>query len=154
MQLNLRLRIRVDNCSCFQVTLENQVNMCQMKLERAEKLIGGLGGERDRWKKAAIDLSIRYENLTGDVLVAAGMIAYLGTFTSSFRHDQTSTWIKLVREKNIPCSAEFNLISTLGDQVKIRSWNIAGLPTDSFSVDNGIIISTTRRWPLMIDPQG
>jgi dynein heavy chain len=38
--------------------------------------------------------------------------------------------------------------------VKIRAWNIAGLPVDSFSVDNGIIVSKSRRWPLMIDPQG
>jgi len=29
---------------------------------------------------------------------------------------------------------------TLGDQVKIREWNIAGLPNDSFSIDNGIVI--------------
>lgn len=28
----------------------------------------------------------------------------------------------------------------LGDPVKIRDWNIFGLPTDNFSVENGIII--------------
>lgn len=28
--------------------LEEQVNLCAMKLERAQKLIGGLGGEKDR----------------------------------------------------------------------------------------------------------
>ncbi len=28
--------------------LEKQVDMCAKKLERAEKLIGGLGGEKDR----------------------------------------------------------------------------------------------------------
>lgn len=32
-----------------QVSLENQVEMCARKLERAEKMIGGLGGEKDRW---------------------------------------------------------------------------------------------------------
>lgn len=125
-----------------------------MKLDRAEKLIGGLGGERDRWSTAASDLGQRYINLTGDVLVAAGMVAYLGAFTSSFRQDQTAAWTEMVRQKGLPCSDEFALISTLGDPVKIRSWNIAGLPTDAFSVDNGIIISNSRRWPLMIDPQG
>ena len=45
-----------------------------------------------------------------------------------------------VNKKGIPCSDEFSLIATLGDPVQIRAWNIAGLPTDSFSVDNGIII--------------
>ena len=42
----------------------------------------------------------------------------------------------------------------MGDPVKIRAWNIAGLPVDSFSVENGMIMSRSSRWPLMIDPQG
>jgi dynein heavy chain len=37
--------------------------------------------------------------------------------------------------------------------VRIREWHVAGLPNDSFSVDNGIIVDNARRWPLMIDPQ-
>lgn len=47
----------------------------------------------------------------------------------------------------------FSLNATLGDPVKIRAWQIAGLPVDSFSVDNGIIATNARRWPLCIDPQ-
>lgn len=57
------------------------------------------------------------------------------------------------REK-IPCSEVFSLSNTLGEPVKIRAWQIAGLPVDAFSVDNGIIVSNSRRWPLCIDPQG
>ena len=60
----------------------------------------------------------------------------------------------MVASKNIPRAKNFNLVSTLGDAVKIRSWNISGLPSDQFSVENGIILSNARRWPLMIDPQG
>ena len=52
---------------------------------RAEKLIGGLGGEKSRWSQAAKDLRRQYDNLTGDVLVSAGVVAYLGAFTSAFR---------------------------------------------------------------------
>ena len=58
------------------------------------------------------------------------------------------------KREMIPCSESFSLNSTLGEPVKIREWQIAGLPVDSFSVDNGIIVGNTRRWPLMIDPQG
>ena len=54
--------------------------------------------------------------------------------------DQTKKWLEDVHKLGIPVSDEFSLISTLGDQVAIRAWNIAGLPTDSFSVENGIII--------------
>jgi hypothetical protein len=41
----------------------------------------------------------------------------------------------------------------LGDPVKIRDWTIDGLPNDTFSIDNGIMVSKARRWPLFIDPQ-
>jgi len=75
------------------VTLEEQVDLCEKKLDRAEKLIGGLGGEKDRWNGAAHDLSVTYNNLTGDVLIASGSVAYLGAFTSSFRADQTVAWV-------------------------------------------------------------
>ena len=37
--------------------------------------------------------------------------------------------------------------------MQVRAWNIAGLPSDTVSVENAIIISKARRWPLMIDPQ-
>ncbi|XP_063065421.1 dynein axonemal heavy chain 12 [Engraulis encrasicolus] len=136
------------------VQLEQQVDLCARKLVRAEKLIGGLGGEKSRWSKAADDLQNTYDNLTGDVLISAGVIAYLGAFTAGFRHDCTKGWTKLCKSQDIPSSDDFSLSKTLGDPIKIRAWNIAGLPTDSFSIDNGVIVSNSRRWPLMIDPQG
>ena len=48
-------------------------------------------------------------------------------------------WNKLIEEKNLPRSATFSLVGTLGEPVTIRAWNIAGLPSDAFSVENGII---------------
>ncbi|GAB0191735.1 dynein heavy chain 7, axonemal [Grus japonensis] len=134
--------------------LENQVDLCSKKLQRAEQLIGGLGGEKTRWHETALELGRQYINLTGDILISSGIVAYLGAFTSSYRQMQTKEWALLCKTKNIPCSDDFSLINTLGEPVEIRAWNIAGLPSDVFSVDNGIIISNARRWPLMIDPQG
>ena len=119
--------------------LAQQVENCSKKLDRAEKLIGGLGGEKTRWSKAAEELGVQYENLTGDVLISAGVVAYLGAFTSAFRQQQIEEWVKLCRAKGIPCSSTFSLNATLGEQVLIRQWKISGLPTDSFSIENGII---------------
>ena len=36
----------------------------------------------------------------------------------------------------------------------VRDWNIQGLPSDSFSTENGVIVTSASRWPLMVDPQG
>ena len=86
--------------------------------------------------------------------MSSGVVAYLGAFTVDFRTECVREWHTLCTEKAIPCSTSFSVSATLGEPVKIRAWNIAGLPVDSFSVENGIIISNSRRWPLMIDPQG
>ena len=72
-----------------------QVDLCAKKLVRAEKLIGGLGGEKDRWTIAADELQLIYDNLLGDVLISAGVIAYLGPFTSAFRDQCTADWVAL-----------------------------------------------------------
>lgn len=134
--------------------LEKNIELCSQKLVRAEKLISGLGGEKDRWTEAARVLGGKYTNLTGDVLLSSGTVAYLGAFTVDYRQQCQSKWHVLLKEKKIPSSNDFSLSTTLGDPVKIRAWQIAGLPVDSFSIDNGIIVSNSRRWALMIDPQG
>lgn len=126
-----------------------------------------------RWAQAAEDLQSTYDNLTGDVLISAGVIAYLGAFTAGFRQDCIKSWTALcqvtilifnitivckcselklllthfyTQSKNIPSSDDFSLSKTLGDPIKIRAWNIAGLPSDSFSIDNAVIVSNSRRW--------
>ena len=133
--------------------LEAQVDLCEKKLERATQLIGGLGGEKTRWAQSASDLATKYNNLTGDVLVASGALAYLGPFTIEYRARCMTDWLTQCAERGVPCSDDSSVTSTYGDPIKIRQWNIQGLPTDSFSVDNAIIVDSARRWPLMIDPQ-
>lgn len=136
------------------VELEKQVDLVGKKLIRAEKLIGGLGGEKDRWSEAAKTLNAQYINLTGDVLLSSAVVSYLGAFTSSFRQSCLKEWNIKCQELKIPCSDKFSLGSTLGDPIKMRAWTLAGLPNDNFSLDNGIVATKTRRWPLFIDPQG
>ncbi|KAI9206289.1 dynein heavy chain and region D6 of dynein motor-domain-containing protein [Polychytrium aggregatum] len=134
--------------------LEKQVDLCSKKLERAEKLIGGLGGEKDRWSEAARTLNITFNNLIGDVLLSSGVIAYLGAFTLAYRQMMLAEWNKKCADNHIPCTSNFSLVATLGDPIQLRQWSLSGLPNDSFSCENGIISSKTRRWPLFIDPQG
>lgn len=115
-------------------------------------MISGLGGEKTRWKAESESLGVVYTNLTGDVIISSGMIAYLGAFTSTFRTDLAEQWVKLCEEKEIPNSGKFSLERVLGNPVVIRNWGLFGLPNDAFSVENAIINDKTRRWPLFIDP--
>ncbi|ESN95105.1 hypothetical protein HELRODRAFT_102708 [Helobdella robusta] len=134
--------------------LEKQVALCEAKLDRAERLIKGLGGEKERWTDATVQLQLRYDSLLGDILLSAASIAYLGPYTLSFREMCIADWIKVCQKHDISVSSNFSLSLTLGDPVVIQSWNIAGLPNDPFSIDNAVIIANSTKWPLMIDPQG
>ena len=95
----------------------------------------------------------RYNNITGDVLISSGIVAYLGTFMGKYRKDTVSSWIGLMHQNKIPASEEFSLRYVIGEEVTIRQWVIDKLPNDQVSIENALIISKSRRWPLMIDPQ-
>ncbi|KAI4544306.1 hypothetical protein MG293_004572 [Ovis ammon polii] len=100
--------------------LENQVDLCSKKLERAEQLIGGLGGEKTRWSQTALELGQLYINLTGDILVSSGVVAYLGAFTSNYRQeckkvasdDRSSRQLKEIEDKilEVLSSSEGNIL--------------------------------------------
>jgi dynein heavy chain len=53
----------------------------------------------------------------------------------------------------VPASEGFTLRAVLGEEVIIRQWVIDKLPNDQVSIENALILSRSRRWPLMIDPQ-
>ena len=59
-----------------------------------------------------------------------------------------------LEELSVPHMEGCNITKTLADPVAIRTWTICGLPQDASSVENGIIMSKARRFPLLIDPQG
>ena len=104
---------------------------------------------------------------------------FQGAFTTEYRKDIIQDWIQACKKNRIQCSEDFTLTRTLGDPVQvriichlhiffffflkkknhlftlqIRNWQIAGLPKDPMSVDNGVIVVNGTRWPFMIDPQG
>jgi dynein heavy chain len=134
--------------------LIKDVDLTEKKLIRAQQLIEGLGGEKQRWTDSSLELGKKLVNVPGDVLLSSGLIAYLGVFTSQFRSKILLKWVKMSKSLQIPCSAKPSLRETLGDEVQIRDWNIQGLPTDEFSCENGIVVFNASRWPLMIDPEG
>jgi dynein heavy chain, axonemal len=148
------LEVSLNEAESKKLSLKNQVEDCEAKLKRADALIKGLGGEKVRWTETSQQLQSKYANVTGDILLSAGVIAYLGAFTAPYRDDAIHQWATLLQSKSIPCSNDFTLRDTLGNAVTIRSWIINRLPNDSFSIENAIMLTKSNRWPLMIDPQG
>lgn len=122
-------------------------------LERAALLIEGLSEEKMRWTQTVKQLNIDFDYLPGDCLLSVAFISYMGPFVTKYRDILMTLWTTSVKEMKIPSNPEYEVKTFLSDPATIRDWNIHGLPSDDFSIENGIIINHSSRWPLIIDPQ-
>ena len=87
------LKQQLQDCVDEKEQLQADVADCEAKLIRATKLISGLGGQKTLWLSISEKMTHTYTNLTGDVLISSGMIAYLGAFNSVFRDELAISWV-------------------------------------------------------------
>uniref|UniRef100_UPI00398F6457 dynein axonemal heavy chain 6 isoform X2 n=1 Tax=Pristiophorus japonicus TaxID=55135 RepID=UPI00398F6457 len=133
--------------------LARTMELTQARLVHAGKLTAALADEQIRWQESIILFEQEISNLIGNVFIAAACVAYYGAFTATYREMLIDQWIKGCMKLDIPISTGFSLINILGDAFEIRQWNTDGLPRDTISTENGILVKRGHRWPLMIDPQ-
>lgn len=60
--------------------LTADLETCKKKMVRANKMIEGLAGEKDRWQSTVKRLTDEQDFIVGNSLIAAGMICYAGPF--------------------------------------------------------------------------
>jgi dynein heavy chain len=133
--------------------LKAEAKLTEDRLGRAGILTGALSAEAERWTSEVKTMGEEIELLVGDVFLSASCVSYFGAFDSVYRGRITELWRNGCVEKGIPCSEVFSLPKVMGVPVVIRQWNLEGLPSDSLSTENGILVTKAKRWPLMIDPQ-
>jgi dynein heavy chain len=61
-------------------------------------------------------------------------------------------WRRKLDEESILRSGDVSLRTVMEDKLQTRRWNLCLLPNDNLSIENGIIMFKTSKWPLMIDP--
>ena len=127
---------------------------CEKKMNLAQRLVGALGSELDRWSQSIIDLTEYLKVIIGDVLLASAFVSYVGPFNKKFRDKIIyDNFIHFFKENNIPISNNVNPLDILTDEATIAGWNTMSLPPDQVSTENGAILTNSERYPLIIDPQ-
>ncbi|KAL7841172.1 hypothetical protein SRHO_G00248630 [Serrasalmus rhombeus] len=147
------LQEQFDSSLAEKEELAKTMALTEARLGRSGKLTAALGDEQVRWQESITLFQQEINNVIGNVFIAAACVAYYGAFTSHYRQLLIQQWISRCQELGIPISNNFSLIGILGDPYEIRQWNAEGLPRDTVSTENGILVTRGRRWPLMIDPQ-
>jgi len=124
------------------------------KLEMAQRLIAALASENVRWSKGVGELQKQYTLLPGDVLVSAAFVSYVGAFNNVFRKElMDEHFMPYITEAGIPRSETADPVKLLTDDARIAGWSNDGLPADPLSIENGCLVTSCVRWPLLIDPQ-
>lgn len=105
----MRLGEELDVAIGKKEALVRQAWDCEQKLDRAGKLIGGLGGERTRWIANIASIGVDLGLLIGDVTIAGGHIAYTGPFTPPYRASLNAEWLQKLIDLKVLVSNTKNL---------------------------------------------
>lgn len=126
---------------------------CEKKMNLAQRLVGALGSELDRWQQSIIDCGEYLKVIIGDVLLAAAFVSYVGPFNKKFRDMIIyENFVEFFKGNNIPMSPNSNPLTILTDEATTAGWNTFGLPPDNVSTQNGAILTNSERYSLIIDP--
>ncbi|CAF1186132.1 unnamed protein product [Adineta steineri] len=142
---------------------QNEKDECQRAADQtsytinlANRLVGGLASEKERWTNTIQQFQILGKFLPGNVLITTAYLSYVGYFTKYYREELLyRRWMPFLKNLKVPIPVTDNLdpLSMLIDDADMAAWNNEGLPADRMSYENATILTNCERWPLMIDPQ-
>jgi len=149
------MQAEFDEAMAAKQRIQADADATQNRMNAANKLIGGLAGEKARWTQQSEAFADEIRRLTGDVSIACAFMGYAGPFNSEFRNVLLKErFMADAAARQIPMTANLNVTSFMVDEGTVGDWAIEGLPSDELSVQNGIMVTRSSRWPLLIDPQG
>lgn len=115
-----------------------------------------MSDERNRWTKGANELSDFKKKLVGNVGLASAFISYCGAFNAEYRDlIAENNLIEALKKFQIPYNQTIykEMTKFLIDDTTVSQWNLEGLPKDNLSIQNGIMIDSSDRYCLLVDPQ-
>ena len=134
--------------------VEAEAERCARRLNLANRLVSALANEKDRWAESIENYKEQLEILVGDVLISSSFVSYVGAFTKNYRDSLIKeNFINFLKNAGIPMSDDPNPVQLLTNEATIATWNNQKLPADQVSIENGTILTSTERWPLIIDQQ-
>ncbi|TPX70381.1 hypothetical protein SpCBS45565_g01824 [Spizellomyces sp. 'palustris'] len=152
------LTAQFEKATADKLKCEEEARSTQETIVLANRLVGGLASENVRWNEAVAKFKEQEKTLAGDVLMSAAFVSYVGCFSKRYREELLQDyWFKFLKDESnpykIPLSEGLDPLNILTSSAEIAKWNNEGLPNDRVSVENATMVTSCKRWPLIIDPQ-
>ena len=135
--------------------LVENLNKMLKRVNAAKNLLESLQGEKIRWTEQSKQFDQEKKQLLGDSAISSAFIAYAGPFNYAYRKEVLLK--KLFRDdvekRMIPFTDGMDVKEFLVDESTKNEWLMSKLPNDELSIQNAILVTTSSRFPLLIDPQ-
>nr|XP_046254731.1 dynein axonemal heavy chain 11 isoform X1 [Scatophagus argus] len=145
-----------EKATAEKISCQEEVTRTHQTIELANRLVKGLESEKERWSQAVVQYQKQQKTLCGDVLITSAFVSYMGYFTRQYRVDLLqNAWIPFLQSQqvSVPLTDGLDPVLMLTDDATVAAWHNQGLPNDRMSIENAVILTTSERWPLIVDPQ-
>jgi dynein heavy chain 1 len=134
--------------------LKTAMGTVKTKVDRARTLIKSLSHESERWSHSSEGFQNSLRCLLGDGLLLAAFLTYFGFFDFKTRNMLLEKWKNSLDTIGIEYRPDLSMVDVLSKASDRLYWQSQGLPPDSLSLENGVILERCARFPLIIDPSG
>ena len=80
--------------------------------------------------------------MEGDSLISAAMVCFLAPFTQKTRETLFTKWLMKICDSEIAITRKLDFNSMFSNPLKVKIWLENGLPNDSYSIQNAIILKS------------
>ena len=130
-----RMQVDFDEAMAAKQRIQQDAESTQKRMDAANRLIGGLAGEKRRWTAQSDAFANEIRLLTGDTAIACGFMSYVGPFNADFRTVLLKERFTTDCEaRGIPLTENLNVTNFMVDEGTVGDWALQGLPSDDLSV--------------------
>lgn len=131
--------------------IKSEMKSVENRVTRSMKLIESLTTERERWKESITKFKPERDNLIGNALLSGAMLTYFGLYDQQLRENLLHSWRKYLIKAGIGFNESFIPATYLTNESEIFTWEDNGVPNDSLSIDNFVIMSHSD-CVIIVDP--
>jgi len=134
--------------------IKKEMEKVESKTTRSERLLLNLSSEKGRWETQSENFQGQLTTMTGDTLLAASFLAYVGFFDQYYRNMLINHFKAYLNEQGLLFKQDMSLVEFLSIPSERMIWQGHKLPDDDLCNQNAIILARYNRYPLVIDPSG
>ena len=126
--------------------LRSELKRAEGTLSAAQDLLDKLGDEKVRWQKQVEQIESQVKSLPFDSLLASAFTIYMSDADEIMRETIMKEWMTAAK------IGIFDYMKFVSTESMILKWKSEGLPGDSLSIENSLMIFNTSKASLIIDP--